>query len=401
LPLWLLGLWALSSRPRFRALRALAVSVLAACSLTHAKTYTAAPVVVLLFAAGAARLEAPWRSRLARGLVLGLLATGLVLLPVSINGVQVLKSFDSLAASEREEQGHHPVVRCQRERHRRLPDHLLLGRQQRARERARGRMGTGSLKFAARRPIRRVQSNPRSRKPPMSNILLVDDDARFRTVVGMILRSRGHVIAEAGRASDGDRLLNSQKFDLVICDGLLPDADGATWLALQRTKGFDTPLVFISSFWRSAKALQEIKVRSGAVEVIGKPIKPEELGLQIDRILGSQACARGLSPDDQQDLMKLQNDYAKELPGEVTQLRNALLSARVGAGNADRLKAAHRLAHQIAGTAGSLGFEAVGAACAKVEQALKLMSDAIHSREAWVAIDEAMRLPAGALTLAQ
>ena len=63
-------------------------------------------------------------------------------------------------------------------------------------------------------------SNPRGR------ILLVDDIAMNRDVVGAFLRSAGHEVVLAENGQDGIRLASEQNFDVILMDVRMPEMDG-------------------------------------------------------------------------------------------------------------------------------------------------------------------------------
>jgi CheY-like chemotaxis protein len=74
------------------------------------------------------------------------------------------------------------------------------------------------------------------------SILLVDDDAFVRTVVGMELEEAGHVVWIAASANDALRHLNEHAFDLVLLDYSMPDMNGLE-LAREIVKSDGAPLI--------------------------------------------------------------------------------------------------------------------------------------------------------------
>jgi CheY-like chemotaxis protein len=56
----------------------------------------------------------------------------------------------------------------------------------------------------------------------MASILIVDDDASIRALLGRILEEDGHQIREAGNGESGLRLYRNTPADLVITDILMP-----------------------------------------------------------------------------------------------------------------------------------------------------------------------------------
>lgn len=58
------------------------------------------------------------------------------------------------------------------------------------------------------------------------NILVVDDSASFRAVVGMALKGAGYDVVEAGDGVEALSKLDGRKFNLVVSDVNMPNLDG-------------------------------------------------------------------------------------------------------------------------------------------------------------------------------
>jgi CheY-like chemotaxis protein len=59
-----------------------------------------------------------------------------------------------------------------------------------------------------------------------ARVLLVDDDAMVRFTTADMLTYLGHVVTEAGDATDALRLLSERAFDVIVTDISLPDLSG-------------------------------------------------------------------------------------------------------------------------------------------------------------------------------
>ncbi len=62
--------------------------------------------------------------------------------------------------------------------------------------------------------------------PAARRVLLVDDIAMNRDVVGAFLRSSGHEVVLADNGQDGIRLASEQNFDVILMDVRMPEMDG-------------------------------------------------------------------------------------------------------------------------------------------------------------------------------
>jgi CheY-like chemotaxis protein len=89
--------------------------------------------------------------------------------------------------------------------------------------------------------------------PPLK-VLLGEDNETMRRLVGFVLRSDGHVLAEA---RDGGELLEAlarslsggldDRFDAIVSEQSLPGIEGLTILAGLRARGLATPFVLITA----------------------------------------------------------------------------------------------------------------------------------------------------------
>lgn len=210
----------------------------------------------------------------------------------------------------------------------------------------------------------------------MATVLLIDDDPSFRELVATVLSGRGHRLVEVSRTEAAQTMLAKGGNDLVILDGLLPDADGATWLKTQRGLGMKLPVLFVSAFRKSARDQKRIKEECRADDFLAKPTTAAALLAKVERMLPQGASAQqpmGLRPEDLRLLEEMERDYALKLPSLVRELKSSLEQLRARPHDSGLQGVARRRAHKIAGTAGSFGFAEVGDACASVEEALVLL----------------------------
>ena len=107
----------------------------------------------------------------------------------------------------------------------------------------------------------------------MLPILIVDDEPSIAQLIAMTLEPLGQplIIAHDGeRAAD---LLETQKFDLVILDVMLPGVDGFALMDYIAPTG--TPVVFLTAKNAVADRVRGLKL--GAYDYIVKPFAPPEL----------------------------------------------------------------------------------------------------------------------------
>ena len=61
-------------------------------------------------------------------------------------------------------------------------------------------------------------------------IMVIDDSASLRQVVGIALKSAGYDVIEARDGLDALSKLTGQKVNLVVCDVNMPNMDGITFV---------------------------------------------------------------------------------------------------------------------------------------------------------------------------
>lgn len=81
---------------------------------------------------------------------------------------------------------------------------------------------------------------------PAGSVLLVEDSDDVREFIVEILTGDGFAVSTARDGNAALNLINSRRFDLVICDIGLPDTDGEKLLKNMRTNSIDTPVLLIS-----------------------------------------------------------------------------------------------------------------------------------------------------------
>lgn len=115
-------------------------------------------------------------------------------------------------------------------------------------------------------------------RPPLSRVLLVEDDPDIQVVAWLALSDIGGFTVEV--CSSGREALaavSSFRPDLILMDVMMPDMDGiAALLALRaRPAGYNTPVVFMT-----ARALPHEAAhfrQLGSLGVITKPFEPATL----------------------------------------------------------------------------------------------------------------------------
>ncbi len=113
-------------------------------------------------------------------------------------------------------------------------------------------------------------------------ILLVDDDAELRRLVGDYLRENGFAVREAADVPSMRAALAKEKPDLLVLDLMMPEEDG---LAALRTMPHEVrvPTIMLSAMAGDADRI--VGLEMGADDYVAKPCNPRELLARIRAVL--------------------------------------------------------------------------------------------------------------------
>jgi two-component system response regulator AtoC len=109
-------------------------------------------------------------------------------------------------------------------------------------------------------------------------ILVIDDDFEVNRSLELVLQTLGYSTTTALTGDQGIELLNSEPFDLVLCDLKLPGASGLDVLASHAKK---IPIILMTAFSNQDIASQA--AACGAFDYIRKPIFPDDLLFTLRR----------------------------------------------------------------------------------------------------------------------
>ena len=120
-------------------------------------------------------------------------------------------------------------------------------------------------------------------------VLLIDDEARVRTSLKMVLEP-SYDISQAADAQEGLDLFRKEGPDLVLLDVILPGTDGLAILQTLRSESKMTPVIMLTGTKSVKTAVDAMKL--GAADYLSKPFDVEELRIVVDRALNSQELER-------------------------------------------------------------------------------------------------------------
>ena len=121
----------------------------------------------------------------------------------------------------------------------------------------------------------------------MSQILIVEDEARIAAFLEKGLRSNGFTTLTTQNGDVAEYLALDGGIDLMILDLSLPGKDGLTLLECLRGQGFDSPVIILTA--RDDLRDKVMGFESGADDYVTKPFRFEELLARIRARLRNRA----------------------------------------------------------------------------------------------------------------
>lgn len=111
----------------------------------------------------------------------------------------------------------------------------------------------------------------------MSRVLVVEDEAHIRELIQLHLGLEGLEIEAVGDGRDALARANSQPFDLIILDLMLPGVDGISICRAVRRDGpnQDVPILMLTA--RREESDKVLGLESGADDYLAKPFGIREL----------------------------------------------------------------------------------------------------------------------------
>ncbi|MFB9080489.1 response regulator transcription factor [Flavobacterium procerum] len=111
------------------------------------------------------------------------------------------------------------------------------------------------------------------------HILIVEDELGIVQFLKQGLQEEGYQITTASDGSKGFELIQSQKFDLILLDWMIPKINGLDLCKAIRIKDQQTPIIFLTAKDTVQETIEGLK--AGANDYIKKPFSFEEL---VERI---------------------------------------------------------------------------------------------------------------------
>lgn len=116
-------------------------------------------------------------------------------------------------------------------------------------------------------------------------ILVIDDSASLRQVVGIALKTAGYDVLEAADGQQALDSLNGEKVHLVICDVNMPVMDGITFVKKVKDLPEHRFLPIMMLTTEAGERKRQEGQAAGAKAWIVKPFRPEQLLVAVSKLI--------------------------------------------------------------------------------------------------------------------
>ncbi|HEY1229157.1 MAG TPA: response regulator, partial [Ramlibacter sp.] len=217
---------------------------------------------------------------------------------------------------------------------------------------------------------------------PSARVLVVDDGPENRELVSLVLTEHGLWVEEA---EDGQVALDkvaAASYDVVLMDIQMPVMDGYTAARELRRRGVQVPVVALTA--HAMKGFEQEVLQAGFSAYLVKPVDIDALLRLLAQLLGGSAEAVAALPvaieasDGPHDIAEgpIRSRFAgnRNLVPIVRKFAGRLaeqLGQARAAADAGDLPEVQRLAHWLAGAAGTVGYDAFTDPARELEAAAK------------------------------
>ena len=153
----------------------------------------------------------------------------------------------------------------------------------------------------------------------MATVLCVDDEAAVGVVLEHTLTRLGHTPVLAASAAEAMAAVGRSDIDLIIADYVMPGSTGLDLLKLLAEQGHRIPVIIMTGYSSIESAVTSIK--SGAIDYLTKPVRPETLEIAVNQALEVIRLRRE-NESFRTEIRKLRS--SRELIGESPSFRRVM-----------------------------------------------------------------------------
>ena len=121
---------------------------------------------------------------------------------------------------------------------------------------------------------------------PAKRILIVDDEAKIRTLIRKYAEFDGYEVEEAADGMEALEKLKNGRFDIAVMDVMMPDLDGFS-VCREMKKFTDVPVLMLSARGEEYDRIHGFEL--GVDVYVVKPFSPRELMMRINVIINRRS----------------------------------------------------------------------------------------------------------------
>ena len=123
-------------------------------------------------------------------------------------------------------------------------------------------------------------------------ILVIDDEQVILNAVSRIASAEGFAVDSDNDASSALKKISHKEYSLILCDIMMPQMDGFTFLDEMQKRKIPTPVIMITGFSTVENAVKSLY--KGAIDFVPKPFTFEELNSSINRGIRYYRIQKGI-----------------------------------------------------------------------------------------------------------
>jgi DNA-binding response OmpR family regulator len=138
----------------------------------------------------------------------------------------------------------------------------------------------------------RTQKLRNKRMKADQNILVVEDEPKIRDGLKDFLEFHEFTVTVVSDGLEAERIVDSQRFDLILLDLMLPNISGEQLCRTWRRQGRTTPIIMLTAKGQEKEKIAGLDM--GADDYVTKPFSLEELLSRIRAVLRRTDPARSV-----------------------------------------------------------------------------------------------------------
>lgn len=172
-------------------------------------------------------------------------------------------------------------------------------------------------------------AQPAQETQEQQKVLVVDDDARLRTLLQRFLEEQGYMVKAVADAEQMDRALSRELYSLMVLDLMLPGEDGLS--ICQRLRESESyahlPIIMLTAKGDDNDRISGLE--AGADDYLPKPFNPRELVARIKAVMRRQVKELPGAPSQKEETVEF-GPYSLDLSTRTLKKNGETMSLTTG-----------------------------------------------------------------------